>query len=306
MLPEDDDESDMLELLQAGMPSDVAKDFINIYELLLIQGASRGIARAKVAELFSPPRVTEEIRRIPNLTIEGGQTYDLVADKNGRSWDFLKVADRKAVRKEIEEQKPFFVIGSPPCTPFSSLRFFNKHKKSYKKMLAEGRILLKFAAAIYGVHMAHGRHFLHEHPVGASSWQETCIKKVAQDSRVGFSIAHLCQYGMQSVDNNGVKHAVRKSTRFMSTSKLVLDQLGNTCKGEHEHKHLLGGRAKAASLYPPQLCRATFRGIEIEKQKLGMVAPRSLLSSLEAGCALYNLSPEQVILEEDPIGGLEH
>ena len=81
MLPEDDDESDMLGLLQAGMPSDVAKDFINIYELLLIQGASRGTARAKVAELFSPPRVTEEIRRIPNLTIEGGQTYDLFADQ---------------------------------------------------------------------------------------------------------------------------------------------------------------------------------------------------------------------------------
>ena len=111
---------------------------------------------------------------------------------------------------------------------------------------------------------------------------------------------------MQSVDNNGVKHAVRKSTRFMSTSELVLDQLGNTCKGEHEHKHLLDGRAKAASLYPPQLCRAIIKGIEAEKQRLGMVAPSGLLSSLEAGCALYSLDPEQVLLEEDPAGGLEH
>ena len=115
----------------------------------MVQGASRGIVRAKVVELFISPRITEEIRRIPNLTIEGGQTYDLFANKNGRSWDFLKVADRKAVRKEIEEPKPFFVIGSPPCTPFSSLRFFNKHKKSYKKKLVEGKILLKLAAEIY-------------------------------------------------------------------------------------------------------------------------------------------------------------
>ena len=85
-------------------------------------------------------------------------------------------------------------------------------------------------------------------PWGASSWQETCIKTVAQDDRVGVSITHLCQYGMQSVDNNGMAHAVRKSTRFMSTSKPVLDHLGNTCKGEHEHKHLLDRRAKAVSL----------------------------------------------------------
>ena len=133
MLPESDDESDMLGLLQAGMPSDVAKDFINIYELLLIQGASRGIARAKVAELFSPPRITEEIRRLPNLTIEGGQTYDHFADKNGRSWDFLKVADRKAVRKEIEEQKPFFAIGSPPCTPIQLFALLQQTQEELQK-----------------------------------------------------------------------------------------------------------------------------------------------------------------------------
>ena len=54
VFPEDDDDSDTMGLLQAGMPRDVAKDFTNIYELRLIQGASRGVARAKVAELFSP------------------------------------------------------------------------------------------------------------------------------------------------------------------------------------------------------------------------------------------------------------
>jgi hypothetical protein len=47
-------------------------------------------------------------------------------------------------------------------------------------------------------------------------------------------------------------------------------------------------------------------GIEAEKQKIGIVAPSGLLSSLEAGCALYSLDPEQVLLEEDPAGTLEH
>ena len=122
------------------------------------------------------------MRRLPNLTIEGGQTYDLFADKDGRRWGFSKASDRKAVKKEIEDQKPFFVIGSPPCTPFSSLRFLNKHKKSYKRKLAEGRALLRFATEIYEVQVANGRHFLHEHPVGASSWKEACIKKLALNS----------------------------------------------------------------------------------------------------------------------------
>ena len=55
VFPEDDDDSDMMGLLQVGMPRDVAKDFTNIYGLLFIQWASRVVARAKVAELFSPP-----------------------------------------------------------------------------------------------------------------------------------------------------------------------------------------------------------------------------------------------------------
>jgi hypothetical protein len=92
----------------------------------------------------------------------------------------------------------------------------------------------------------------------------------------------------------------------MCTSKLVLEQLGDRCKGDHEHKTLIDGRPKAAAIYPPQLCRAIIRGIEAEKQKIGIVAPSGLLSSLEAGCALYNLEPEQVLLEEDPVGTLEH
>ena len=92
----------------------VAKGFMNIYELFLVQGAPNGIARANVCELFSPPRVPSEIRRLPNITIARGATYDLFADKDGRAFDFTKAADRRKVRKEIEEMNPYFVIGSPP------------------------------------------------------------------------------------------------------------------------------------------------------------------------------------------------
>ena len=96
----------------------MAKDYINICEVLLVQGASKGVAKQKVTELFSPPRVTEEMRRVPNLMFEGGETYDLFQDKNGKAWDFRKAADRKQVRAEIMEQKPWMVIGSPSLHSF--------------------------------------------------------------------------------------------------------------------------------------------------------------------------------------------
>ncbi len=159
-----------------GMPQTVAQDCLGVYELFLVQGASRGIARSKVCELFSPPRITEEMRRIPNFTIQGGSTYDRCADRNGKSYDFMKSADRKRVRQEIATQKPFMVIGSPPCTPFISLRFFNKGKPGYAKQLASAKVLLRFAAEIYRLQLDSGRHFLHEHLVGASSWGEPCMR----------------------------------------------------------------------------------------------------------------------------------
>ena len=40
--------------------------------------------------------------------------------RNGKSWDFLKAEDRKKARYEIMKEKPYIVIGSPPCTGYSN------------------------------------------------------------------------------------------------------------------------------------------------------------------------------------------
>ena len=110
----DVDDDDMINLLDAGMPEETAKEYLNLYELFLVQGVARGVAKAKVAELFSPPRISEEIRRLPNLGIVGGMTYDLFEGADGRTFDFRRAADRAQVRREISEQRPFMFVGSPP------------------------------------------------------------------------------------------------------------------------------------------------------------------------------------------------
>lgn len=101
-------------------------------------------------------------------------------------------------------------------------------------------------------------------------------------------------------------HPVRKATRFASTYQEVLRQLSSKCRKDHVHLYLLDGRAKAAALDPPELCRATIRGMEHERIREGHVIPTPLLNSLESSCALYSLEVEQVELEDGSGGDFPH
>ena len=77
----------------------------------------------------------------------------------------------------IRRQRPYIVIGSPPCTVFSRLN----EGWSYRRMRpeeghrrkVEGRVLLEFSVQVYRMQLAAGRHFLHEHPQSASSWSQS-------------------------------------------------------------------------------------------------------------------------------------
>ena len=172
-IEEDGEDADMHALMKKGMPEQVAKEYINMYELFLVHGASAGDARKKVTELFSPPRVTAEMQRTPTMNLAAGATYDLRADVHGRSWDFLKQEDRARARKEVSEQKPLMVIGSPPCMEFGT-----------KRKRLEATTLLHFALEIYELQMRAGRHFLHEHPHGARSWQDARMEKLLRQTAV--------------------------------------------------------------------------------------------------------------------------
>ena len=68
----------------------------------------------------------------------------------------------------------------------------------------------------------------------------------------------------------------------MSNSPAILNELGKLCPGDHDHQHLVNGRAEKAAVYPDGLCRAICRGlakeIDIEKKK---VRPILGLNSLD-------------------------
>ena len=144
-----------------------------LYDLLLTTGVSPGDGQAKVAELYSPPRVTVELGGLPHLSLKGGSTfYWGGGDANGRSWDFRILEHRRRARAQIVREEPYLVIGSPPCTEFSALQKLCRGRRSEverRRRLADARVLLAFAVESYQLQLAAGRHFLHEHPATATS-----------------------------------------------------------------------------------------------------------------------------------------
>ena len=54
-----------------------------------------------------------------NLNIVGKHALDLRTKKpDGTSWDFTLAQDRKQAKDIVINEKPDWLVGSPPCTQF--------------------------------------------------------------------------------------------------------------------------------------------------------------------------------------------
>ena len=269
-----------------------------------MNGASPGCAKAKITELFSPPRITKELQRIPNLRLVAGSTYDLKADKNGKSWNFLKSEDRRRARREVEMDKPYLVIGGPPCTDYSSfnvnINFPRMDPLEVRRRRAQARILLNFAAEIYELQRVAGRHFLHEHPETADSWNEPCMRRLMARPGVGSVVGHQCQMGLVTKDAKGWAPA-KKATRFLSSASKVLARLCRKCDGKHKHRHLENkSRTEAAAAYPRLMCKLILKGIDAQRRREGKAMPEYVEREMERGCGIFNVRPEESSEQIDP------
>jgi hypothetical protein len=228
---------------------------------------------AAVAELYSPPRVTAILprpsvsgHRVPGRSgLVAGSSFDLQVDEAGVAWDFTRPSDRKRAWDRLRAEKPFLVVGSPPCTMFSQLQLNLNAKKmgkvKWEERRKEAEVLLVFAVAVYRQQVQEGRHFLHEHPANATSWNHPAVAKMLAQDGVDAVVAHLCEFGLQTTSAEGEKRAARKPTRFMSSSPAILQALARRCRGGHVHAPLIGGtRAKDAAVYAPGLCKAIAEG----------------------------------------------
>ena len=112
-----------------------------------------------------------------NLNIDGLRALDpRTHKKDGTPWDFNLAADRQEALMLIDTTQPTWVIGSPPCTPFSklnvNLNFPKMAPEIVREKIKEGIRHLHFVISIYRKQLNAARHFLHEHPQDASSWDD--------------------------------------------------------------------------------------------------------------------------------------
>ena len=81
---------------------------------------------ADVSEIYSQPRVAQEatVHSFQGQELKPGWSLDLTRNdpKTGEAWDLGCRKVQVRVRKMVLQDKPLFLIGSPPCTPFSTLQ----------------------------------------------------------------------------------------------------------------------------------------------------------------------------------------
>ena len=222
-----------------------------------------------------------------------GATFDLAEDEFGVTYDVLKAADRQRIRARVARDQPFLVVGSPPCTDWCwynvSINHHRMPAQELRRRLVERQVTLRFAVEIYCLQLAAGRHFLHEHPLGATSWRERCVRALERQAGVGTVVADQCQYGLVTRGPDGSPLPAKKATRFMSSAPAILEALSRRCPGTHRHQVLEGsGRAAAAARYPAALCRAILRGAEEQRRREGR-APAGVRQLQAGGLGVFEL-----------------
>ena len=154
----------------------------------------------------------------------------------------------------VEEERPYIVIGSPPCTSFCTInrRFYYRRMspERVQRAIREGNVLLKFALEVYELQLSEGRHFLHEHPASATSWHVPRMMALRRRQGVGETVAHLCQDGLTTLGRSGERLPAQKPTRFLSSAPELLKLFGQQCTGDLEYQLLM-----AAEPQPPPSIR---------------------------------------------------
>ncbi len=259
---------------------------------LTMKGALKMFERkgTDVAEIYSQPRIAQEaaLREYDGVKLIPGWSLDLTTEdpKTGEAWDLSKKEVQKRVKKLIKDTEPFVVIGSPPCTMFSTLQELSRSRrnaKKYEKAMDEAREHIRFCIEVYKMQLKANRYFMHEHPEHATSWGMPEMIELMMQPGVERTSCDMCAYGMTAVDKQGEALA-KKGTTVVSNSSEILKRVSKRCSNsgaardadKHRHADLCNGGAKQCQVYPKKFCRAVCAGVAAQKKlhRLGMTSQR--------------------------------
>ena len=222
----------------------------------------KSAAKTDVMEVFSPERIGKMAEK---HALVQGQAFDL---QNG--WDLNDPEHQRELERIQDEQKPSILIGSPPCTRFSTLMnllmgrdLTSEQRAKFHAELDVAIAQLKFCFKLYRKQISEGRYFLHEHPAAASSWEIHEVRELMTDPNVFAVVAHMCALGLKTtMPNNPDREVpVKKPTRFLTNSWVLVQALNRRCECTEPHGNLLDGRSKKAQEYPDKLCEVVCKAV---------------------------------------------
>ena len=120
---------------------------------------------------------------------------------------------------------------------------------------------LHFVISLYKMQLEGKRHFLHEHPAGATSWRDAQMVKLLRQPGVRCVVSDQCMYGLKTPGQNGKLVPAKKPTKWATSSIYMANRLSTRCDGSHKHQHLMSGRAAAAAYYPAGLITSILGGM---------------------------------------------
>ena len=212
----------------------------------------------KIMELFSPPRVTKEIREgsYPLLQTTEPPAFDLQ-----EGWDFFDAKDRKRFWDTLEEEDPDLVLMTPECRGFSTLMQVNwerMDKDSRKKLQTSAMAMFHFSVQVAERQLRRGKYFVLEQPDKASSWNTHAAQWLQKQDDVMLLSFDQCMTGLQ-VSEEGLS---QKRTSFMLNHEGIAVTMAEVqCDKGHEHVRLENGLPRLAQVWPRGLVKKVIEGM---------------------------------------------
>jgi len=270
-------------------------------------GTSRSHPKFDVCEVFSPPRICPYAN---THGLRGGWSIDMTVREptTGRKFDLRNSRDQKEVKRMVRRDCPTVLIVSPPCTAFSIANQGEVDKKTLESAVE----MIRFSIELCELQHKSGRHFIFEQPQSSRAWSLNEVVKMTYREGVGKTTFHQCMYGLETRSGQGAAPAF-KPTSVLTNHPALMEVLQERCHGGHKHAQLIGkGACSRAARYPPGLCLAIVKGIQVIRNKreeldsaLEMIEEARRNESMGVGSitdpASYgnapNLCPEDVLYE---------
>ena len=260
---------------QTGQPADAAEAHTSMGKMELISNAAAKMMNAAVkceltsAEVWTLAKTAIElfgasVSRFANKSTSYGIDSTLIIDltarrDDGRFWDLGTREDRERLEQIQQEHQTGLLIGSAPCISFRTLLYSSGTKTQIDRVQDQERQYTRACIEAYRRQLIMGRHFLHEHPLHASSW---CMPEMRElnDGRAHLVQGPMCHWRLSSTGDGDEHEFVRGKTRWATSSSRLAALLARKHAGENRRVRLIGRNEMIAALmYSPKFVNETLR-----------------------------------------------